>query len=105
MKPTVEDLNEIIEILNEAEAIRPLVKGVITVLKSFSSELKDIPESISSWVVANRVRAIKQYEAAGFTRDDAILMTLDDMQRLQKGLEKVDHAVKQLGKNPIGKDD
>lgn len=98
MKPTVEDLNEIIEMLNEAEAIRPLVQGVITVLKSFSGELKDIPEAFSGWVVANRIRAIKQYEAAGFTRDDAILMTLDDMQRLQKGLEKVSHAMEQLGK-------
>ena len=88
MKMSVEDLKEIITILEDVESFRPLVKVIIDTLKSFSGELKDIPESIRKWTVENRIESIKQYITANFTREEAILMTLDDMKVFKNSCDR-----------------
>ena len=98
MKLGIEDLKKVEEMLNEAETIRPLVKQVILVLMSYSEELKMIPEAVSDWIVEKRIRAIKKYENAGFTRDDAILMTLDDIYATRKMGERMARNYNKEGK-------
>lgn len=88
MKITKEELSEILEIIGQAEAFRPIVKQVLDTLKSFSGELREIPEAVGKWLVNNRINSIRQYEEAGFDRDDAIVMTLDDVFAVRKILDK-----------------
>ena len=84
MKITKEEISEILEIVSHAEDFRPLVKQIIEILKSYSDELREIPEAIGKWIVERRITSIKQYEGAGFDRDDALLMTLDDIYAVRK---------------------
>lgn len=82
-----EDIEEFIGLLQTAETFRPVVRLFLDTLKSYSEEIKEIPEAFSRWLVKNRIDSIKQYEAAGFSRNDAVLMTLDDIYGLRKANE------------------
>jgi len=84
MEITKEDISELLEIVGQAEDFRPLVKQVLEVLKSYSDELREIPDAICKWIVERRIASIEQYENAGFYRDDALLMTLDDIYAIRK---------------------
>jgi len=89
MKINKEDIPSLLELLKEAEELRSVIRLVIDLLKSFSSEFAELPEAISRWMVKNRIKSINQYVMAGFSESDAILMTLDDSQRLIKLQEKL----------------
>ena len=84
MKITKEDLAGLVAILEQAEEFKPIVKLNLNTLGEYSEEIKSIPEAVSRWLVKNRIASIEQYRDAGFTKDDAILMTLDDSNRIQK---------------------
>lgn len=91
MKITVDDIQELTELLKEAETFRPIINEIINVLKSYSNELKFIPNSINEWITQNRINTINQYKDAGFNHDDAILMTLDDIYSIQKLQHKINN--------------
>lgn len=79
MKLSKEDMKDFVEILSEAESFKPLVKVLIETIKSYGPEIEEIPKKLSQWLVKNRIESIKMYEDAGFNREDAITMTLDDV--------------------------
>ena len=88
MKLSKDDLSGIIELLNQAEDFRPIVKLAVKTLNDYAEDVKEIPENLSCWLVERRIQTVKQYEAAGFSRADAITMTLDDVfavRRLNQG--------------------
>ena len=74
-----EDLAEIIELLSEAETFRPIVKTVLDTIKSFGPEIEELPKKFTQWLVQNRIESVTAYEDAGSSREDAIMMTLDDV--------------------------
>lgn len=86
MKIGIEDLAEIEEILKEAESFRPIVQLVVKTIRLFSDDLKEIPEAIYSWAIEKRIASIQKYEDAGFSREDAISMTLDDSAAIRRVL-------------------
>jgi len=91
MKLSQEDLAEIMEVLKDAEQFRPLVRTVLDTIKSFGPEIEEIPKVCRSWIVKERIASIKQYRDAGFSKADAILMTLDDraaMRRISESINK-----------------
>ena len=92
MKITMEEIKDFSEILEEAESFRPLVEMILDALKSYSEEFKEIPEAFSRWVVDNRIKSIAQYKKAGFTKNDAIIMTLDDVFAVKKLYEKMNKS-------------
>ena len=79
-----DEIKGFIEILSQAEAFRPLVKAALGAVKSYGPEIEEIPKKFSKWLVKNRIEAVKMYEDAGFTREDAITMTLDDVWAVRK---------------------
>ena len=88
MEFSKEDIKKYAELLGQAEEFRPLVKLVFEIIKSYSSEVKGLLEPLSEWITGNRIKTIEMYETAGFSRDDAIIMTLDDIYALKKASEK-----------------
>lgn len=73
------ELQELVEILSEAESFRPIVRQAVDFVKAFCPEIREIPEAFCEWLVKNRIKHVEMYEKAGFSRDDAITMTLDDV--------------------------
>jgi hypothetical protein len=89
MKLSKDELLEIIEVLSEAETFKPLVKAFLDTVDSFGEELEHLPKKFSRWLVKNRIESIAMYEDAGFSREDAITMTLDDVWAFRKIGKKV----------------
>lgn len=72
------DTSEILEVLGQVEEFRLIIRQVLDALKSLSPEIQEIPNAILDWAVKRRIASVKKYEEAGFSREEAILMTLDD---------------------------
>lgn len=89
MEITKETLDQIEQILNQSEDFRPLIKLFSEKIKSFSGELSEVLNLASKWIVSNRIDAIRQYMTAGFEKDDAIIMTLDDIYGIKKLSERM----------------
>jgi len=90
MKLSKEELNEIIELCQQAEEFKPTIRAILDILKNYSSELKEIPEAFVGWMREQRIQSIAFYESQGFDRDEAILMTLDDSLAINKIQEKME---------------
>ena len=89
MNISKKDLDNILEFIAQAESFRPIVQGVLKALRSYADELREIPEALMTWLVKCRLASIAQYEAAGFDRSDAIIMTLDDIYAVKKLQEQI----------------
>jgi hypothetical protein len=90
MKMTKEDLKDFVEMIEEAETFRPIIKLFIDALKSYSGEIREIPEMVRKWHVEQRIATIRQYEDAGFSSDAAITMTLDDIAAIKRLANKIE---------------
>jgi hypothetical protein len=86
---------EAVEMFTEINEIIELVKTLRPSVYSFGREIKPIIESFTDSVVDMNARAIRRYETVhGFTREEAILLTLDVRTSLYKSLEKTDNSKK-----------
>lgn len=79
----IEILESIEEACKEVENLKPLLKLVLETIEYFGPEFATIPDDIIDWIVARRIKTIALYEESGFTREEAILMTLDGKVALQ----------------------
>ena len=82
------------EILAEADALKPIVRSFLDVMKSYCEEIREIPDALVDFLVQRRIKSIGQYEAAGFRRSEAIIMTLDDFNDLLKIEKKLGNTAK-----------
>ena len=85
-KMTLEDLAEISELLKQAEFLRPLVKEAIDTIKSFEPEITEVLGGISNFMVDMKIDQVKRFEAAGFPRDEAIVLSTDVSKSVQNAL-------------------
>ena len=86
MNITTREIEELVELLKEAESYRPGVRMILDAVKSYGPELAEIPEALGNWIVDNRIKHVKRYEDAGFSKQDAIDMTLDDVWAIRRVL-------------------
>jgi hypothetical protein len=90
MKPG--DIKDIIEILGAAEEFRPLVKAVLDVIRSYEPELgevRDMFKSVGAGMIESRVKSIEKYEELGCTREEALLLVIDQRVAIETALSKV----------------
>ena len=77
-----EEMNEylsgLLSIIDSAEELRPIVSSGLKLLRSFSSELKDITDDMRDYIIDSRIASIRRLEDAGFSREDAINITMDE---------------------------
>ena len=74
----VENFKNFVEILIKAKDFKPVIRLVLDTINDFGPEIEEIPKKISKWTVKNRIESVDMYQEAGFTKRDAILMTMDD---------------------------
>lgn len=84
MKITQETVRDIEELLETVEEFRPFVKAVVETVRSFGPELESLLCPMKDWLQKERIKAIKEYENAGFSREHAILLTIDSNIALEK---------------------
>ena len=89
MKFGKDDLATLAVLLEMSDEIKPVVALVIEKGAEFAAELKAPIENFSTFIVDNRISAIKQIEDAGFTREEAIVITSDMRVTLKESLNRV----------------
>ena len=93
MKFTKEDLDNVLTLLNDYQSAKPLIKKGVEVIEELCKEFEDPINKLSDFFVYRRIRSVKLYAKAGFSKKDAILMTLDDMNGLKKLTESVNKKI------------
>ena len=78
------NIEEIVGLLESADEFKPIVKLAVKVLNDFAVEFKETGIALNKWFVDSKIRAIKQYEEAGFTKEEAMLLTIDDWAKYEK---------------------
>ena len=93
MKMNDIDLDEIQLYLQLAKEMKPVVKEALdTVLDEYAPLLGDIAERFRNHVVVSTDKTIKQFEELGYSRDEAMLLTLNSKLA-------VEESMRNLGKN------
>lgn len=88
MKNAVETIEAIVQLADNAEAVKPLAHKIVNGLKSFGPEISDILDSIGNYLIDRRAADVKRLEQVhGFSRTDAVTMTLDVHGRIARVLE------------------
>ena len=73
-----EDLNTIFTMLDEAENYRPVVLRCVDILNSYGPIFKQLGLDTALAVADIKMAVIAKYEAAGFTREQAIDLCMDE---------------------------
>ena len=73
--------NEIIEFINyiheNKEELKPAIKKIIDVVLEFGPEFKEIIEELNNYSISLTSRTIQRFEMEGFSKEEAILLTLN----------------------------
>ena len=81
--------SDAIEIVEIAEEYFPVVKKAIPLIKKLGKEFKPLMDALSDNFVDSNVRCIKRYQDNGFTRDEAILMTISTRVSIQEAVRNM----------------
>ena len=88
MKFGKDDLETLAGLLEMSDEIKPVVALAIEKGAEFAAELKASIEKFSTFLVDNRISAIRQIEDAGFTKEEAIVITSDIRATLKESLNR-----------------
>lgn len=77
------------ELLELVPLIGQLAKQAVPELEKLGNEAAPLYEKMADFFVDQRARSIKRYQDKhGFSREEAMILTLDDSKKLKKVLEK-----------------
>jgi len=82
------DIQGIIELMDDAENFRPVVKKGIDILKSYGPEARELFNMLIDGIVDSKVRMVRGFEYAGFSRGDAITLTLNITKDIQQSVQQ-----------------
>ena len=72
------EAGDVLGLLEMEEAFRPVIKKAISTIKEYGPEIYDVAEKIVLATAELRIKQIQKYEEGGFSREDAINMTMDE---------------------------
>ena len=72
------DTKDILEMMEMEAEFRPLIKRGLEILGSYGPDLRELARGIILGTVDLKMEAIQKYEAAGFTREDAMFLVMDE---------------------------
>lgn len=89
-KKDIEEIKELIDaISNEAESFKSIAKSGIDLLLQFGPELKTFFSAYWHGVADLKIDIIAKYQKAGFTREEAILITCEDVHQMTQSLKTI----------------
>ncbi len=89
-----EEILEYMALLDSADDFKPLVKKVAEVIKDYSGEFKELVEDLADYIRKNRVKSVNFYTDEGFSKQEAILMSMHDTTSLEKMMSKFNYRSK-----------
>jgi len=79
---------ELAEVVQYIESYASLAEKFVPIIMKIGGDIEPIIISLTDYVVDNTIRMILRYEKAGFTREDAILLTISNRDNLIKSLQQ-----------------
>jgi len=77
MEDVKETIEEILEVLTMAREFKPVVEEGMAALKEYTPYLRELYESLADFGVEQTDRSIKKFGEYGYTREEAILLTIN----------------------------
>ena len=91
------DLKDVIEVLGDAEDLRPMFKmGVVTVM-DYAAETKPLFDGFLEYMRSKTIDGIAYYQNHGCSREEAILLVIDQNHSLQEALKRNNTRKNNLG--------
>lgn len=78
------DIAGIIELIDSAEDFKPIVKRVLEVIKLYGPELKEATDMAIDGLSNAKMRMFKNIHNNGFTREEALYLTINVFNDLSK---------------------
>jgi hypothetical protein len=81
------NLEEFIKILEEPESLQPIVNQAKKVIDLYAPEINSIMDRALMAICESKVKVIRYYESEGFTKDDALLLVMDQWYGIARAME------------------
>ena len=82
------DIKDIMEINDE---IKPIFGEIVKAVMEYGHDLKPIVEATEEYLTQARIKKVRTYVGEGFSREEAILMTIDDSVALVQAMKSFRH--------------
>ena len=83
------DIQEVVALAQEVGAFKPVVSKVIEGLKLYEEEFKQIQTFIVNETVDSRSRIFDGFIANGFSREEAMILTLASVKEFKEAVNNV----------------
>jgi hypothetical protein len=93
-KENTMELEEVIGMMEAEAELRPIIKKGLELLKSYGPDLKDLMRGIVLGSVDLKMEAIARYEANGFTREEAMLLVMDEWFAIARNTKTINSGKK-----------
>ena len=87
MKISIEDAAEILEI---AKSFQPMAKDIVKVIQQYGPDVYELLSGTVDGICDLKIRAIKRFTASGLTKEQAVLLTIDTMNAVNKSLKRTE---------------
>ncbi len=94
MKKNKIDLSDILDVLDQAEQFRPLVKKMLKVFKSYGPEISKVIDDLIDYSVKRNTKTFNMYLKEGFTREEAMLFLLNSKIALENAINNTNRSKK-----------
>jgi hypothetical protein len=85
---TEEDLKQIRGYFELAKSFAPLADEALEVVFAYGSTLRKLMDSIVDYQIFRTTLTIKQFEALGMSREEAIMLTINNKVGLQEAIDQ-----------------
>lgn len=80
-------MKELLSLLSQSEDIKAFIKQLIPEIKEVATDVKPLVQDLIIFAVDQQAAAVKRYqEVHGFTREEAILLAINDKKNFLKSL-------------------
>jgi len=80
------EAKDLLGILELEPVFRPVVKKAVEILKTYGPDIHDLVRSMEMGITEIKIDQVKKIEAAGFSRDDALLLVQDEWFAIARAL-------------------
>ena len=94
-----EDLKQIRAYFELAKSFAPLADEALEVLFAYGPTLRKLMDSVVDYQVFRTTLTIKQFEALGMTREEAILLTINNKVGLQETIDQWKNSLGNITNN------
>ena len=94
MKIDQDVIDTIMSMVEMSENFKPVVSSVVDTIQEHSKILKPLIDSLIDYTIESKIKTIEAFQNAGFTKQEAILLSIDQSATLSKALTNYGRTVK-----------